>query len=55
MKKSKRGGKRTGAGRPPSADPNISITLLVRKSVADKLGGKEGVAIICHDAIRKRD
>jgi len=38
--KSNRGGQRTGAGRKISDDPKLGITIQIRKSQIEKLGGK---------------
>lgn len=40
MSKQKKGGERSGAGRKPTADPKIPITLYIRKSKVELHGGK---------------
>ena len=40
MSKQKKGGERSGAGRKPTTDPKIPVTLYIRKSKVELHGGK---------------
>ena len=47
-KKLSHGGARKGAGRKPVADPKISITIYVKESIVNGVGGIEEVKNECY-------
>jgi hypothetical protein len=51
MKEKKKGGRRSGAGRKPSADPKLPVTIFVETSIINSFGGKEGVQFVCYAAL----
>ena len=53
-KKPKHGGARIGAGRKPVADPKVSITIYVEKSIVDANGDIEAVRELCYEFLKKR-
>ncbi len=53
-KKPSHGGARKGAGRKPVADPKISITIYVEKSIVDANGDVEEVRELCYEFLKKR-
>lgn len=53
-KKPSHGGARKGAGRKPVADPKVSITIYVEKSIMDANGDVEEVKELCYEFLKKR-
>ena len=54
-KKPSHGGARKGAGRKPVADPKVSITIYVEKSIVDANGGDiEDIKTACYEYLKKR-
>lgn len=51
MKEKPKGGPRKGAGRKPSSDPKLPVTLFVETSKINRFGGKEAVQLFCYNAI----
>ncbi len=55
MKKDKtHGGARKGAGRKPTTDPKIGVTLYVEESVVKALGGIEVIREDCYGYLKKK-
>lgn len=55
MKKEKtHGGARKGAGRKPTADPKVGVTLYIEESILNKLGGVEAIREYCYQFLRAK-
>lgn len=55
MKKEKtHGGARKGAGRKPTADPKIGVTLYIEESAVKTLGGIDAIRNECYDFLKKK-
>lgn len=52
MNEKSKGGKRPGAGRRPSPNPKVPITIYVEERVVEKWGGKEDLKIKLYDFVR---
>lgn len=50
--KNKRGGKRKGAGRKPSLDKKVQLTLYVLTSQIERFG-RDSIRLICKKAIKE--
>lgn len=51
MKEKPKGGQRKGAGRKPSTDPKLPITIFVETSIVELFGGKDGVKFACYGTL----
>lgn len=51
MKNNKRGGARKGAGRKPMKDKKQPVTIWLRPSEMQKMGGVQAVKILIYDVI----
>lgn len=53
-KKSTHGGPRKGAGRKPTADPKLAITIYVEESIVKANGGVEEAKNECYSFLKTR-
>lgn len=54
VRKSHRGGARTGSGRKKVDDPKVGLTIYIAQSEVDLLGGKESARSLAVEALRTK-